>query len=88
MRRLIRPKEAMRVLGIGHTKFHEDYITTGRLRAVRLGARSVAYPSDEIDALVNELIAKRDTQPPRHPKLLRRRVASPAPKPRSDAVTP
>jgi predicted DNA-binding transcriptional regulator AlpA len=71
MRRLVRPKEAMRVLGVGHTKFYQDFVTTGRLRAVRLGARSVAFPSDEIDTLVTELIASRD-QPAKAPPEVRR----------------
>jgi predicted DNA-binding transcriptional regulator AlpA len=63
MRSLVRPREAMRLLGIGHSKFWADFVSTGRLRAVRLGPRSVAYPSDEIEALIEELIAQRDAQP-------------------------
>jgi predicted DNA-binding transcriptional regulator AlpA len=75
MRRFIRPKEAMRLLGVGHTKFWQDYVGPGRLRAVRLGPRSVAYPSDEVNALIDAMIAERDAQPAKLPRPARNRAS-------------
>ena len=61
-RRLVRPKEAQKRLGVGHTKFWQDFVATGRLRLVELGPRSKAAVEDELDELV-ELIAERDAVP-------------------------
>jgi predicted DNA-binding transcriptional regulator AlpA len=62
MMRFVRPKEAQARLGIGASKFYEDYVAPGRIRLVRLGPRSVAVPEDELDALMAELIAERDAR--------------------------
>jgi hypothetical protein len=35
-KRIIRPKNAWKRLGIGHSKFWADYIKTGKLKLVRL----------------------------------------------------
>jgi predicted DNA-binding transcriptional regulator AlpA len=59
-RRIIRPKEAQRRLGVGHSKFYEDFVNTGRLRLVRLGPKSVGVIEDELDAFINQLIDARD----------------------------
>jgi excisionase family DNA binding protein len=55
MRQVLRPKEAARRLGVGHTKFYEDFINTGRLRLVRLGERSVGVLEHELDELIDHL---------------------------------
>jgi predicted DNA-binding transcriptional regulator AlpA len=54
-RQILRPKEAQRRLGVGHTKFYEDFIGTGRLRLVRLGERSVGVLEHELDKLIDQL---------------------------------
>jgi predicted DNA-binding transcriptional regulator AlpA len=54
----------MQILGIGRSKFWEDFVRAGRLRLVRLGPRSVAVPEDELDALIDELIRERDAGRP------------------------
>jgi hypothetical protein len=59
-RRLVRPKEAQRRLGVGHTKFYKDFVNTGRLRLVELGPRSKAAVEDELDALIDEIVSARD----------------------------
>jgi len=59
-RRIIRPKEAQRRLGVGHSKFYEDFVNTGRLRLVRLGPKSVGVIEDELDAFIDRLIDARD----------------------------
>jgi predicted DNA-binding transcriptional regulator AlpA len=56
-RQILRPKEAQRRLGVGHTKFYADYVNTGRLRLVRLGERSVGILEHELDALIDQLPA-------------------------------
>jgi hypothetical protein len=64
-RRLSRPKNVYGPHGrlpVGRTKFYEDYVNTGRLRLVRLGPKSVAVVDDEVDKLIDELIAERDTR--------------------------
>jgi hypothetical protein len=62
-RKLVRPKEAQRRLGVGHTKFWQDFVATGRLKLVELGPRSKAAVEDELDDLIDELIAERDQKP-------------------------
>jgi predicted DNA-binding transcriptional regulator AlpA len=59
-RQVLRPKEAQRRLGVGHTKFYADYVNTGKLRLVRLGERSVGVLEHELDKLIDQL-PKRDT---------------------------
>ncbi len=60
MARIIRPKEAMARLGIGHTKFYAD-IKAGRLPPlVRLGPRCVGHIDEELDAYIERLKAERD----------------------------
>jgi predicted DNA-binding transcriptional regulator AlpA len=74
-RHLVRPKAVMARLGIKRTSFYANFAY--RLRPVRLGPRCVAYVSDEVDALVDELAAGRDAQPARQPKPQRQRVFPP-----------
>jgi predicted DNA-binding transcriptional regulator AlpA len=59
-RQILRPKEAQRRLGVGHTKFYADFINTGRLKLVRLGERSVGVLEHELDKLIDQL-PERDT---------------------------
>jgi predicted DNA-binding transcriptional regulator AlpA len=59
-RRIIRPKEAQQRLGVGHSKFYEDFVNTGRLRLARLGPKSVGVIEDELDAFIDQLIDARD----------------------------
>ena len=59
-RRLVRPKEAQKRLGVGHTKFYKDFVNTGRLWLVELGPRSKAAVEDELDALIDEIVNARD----------------------------
>jgi hypothetical protein len=71
-----RPGDAARRLGIGLTKFYEDFIDHGdgdvipgtdipRLRAVPLGAVSTGFFSDEVDRLIEALRRWRDAAPRR-----------------------
>jgi hypothetical protein len=59
-RRLVRPKEAWKRLGIGHTKFYADFVNTGRIRLINLGPKSKGIVEDELDDLINKLVAARD----------------------------
>jgi hypothetical protein len=68
---------------VGKTKFREDYINTGRLKLVPLGARAVGVVEDEIDVVVDELIAARDTAPPRPPTFTQQQVLKRRPGDRS-----
>ena len=59
-KRILRPAESQARLGIGHTRFYE-WIKTGKLKPpVQLGPKSVGHPEDEIDEVVDALIAERD----------------------------
>jgi excisionase family DNA binding protein len=53
-RRVLRPKEAAKRLGVGHTKFYE-IVNAGKLRLVRLGDRAVGVVEDELDAYIDQL---------------------------------
>jgi len=58
-RRVLRPKEVQRRLGIGHTRFYE-IVSSGRLRLVRLGERSVGVIEDELDDYIGRLADARE----------------------------
>jgi predicted DNA-binding transcriptional regulator AlpA len=53
-RRVLRPAEVQRRLGIGHTRFYE-IVGAGKLRLVRLGERSVGVIEDELDDYIGQL---------------------------------
>ena len=59
-KRILRPKEIYHRLGVGKTKFWQDFVATGRLKLFRLGPRSVGATEDQVDALIDEMIAERD----------------------------
>jgi hypothetical protein len=50
---------------LGRTAFRERFIDTGRLRLVPLSERAVGLVEEEIDQLIEELIAARDAAPAR-----------------------
>ena len=54
-KQILRPKEIQRRLGIGHSKFWEEYVGTGRLKLKRLGPRSVGALEEDVDALIDAL---------------------------------
>jgi len=56
---MLRPKKIQAKLGIGNTMFWE-MVKAGRIRLVNLGPKARAAPEEEIDALMDEMIAERD----------------------------
>ena len=50
-------------LGIRKTTLYENFIITGRLRFVKIGARAVGVIEDELDALIEEVRRERDRRP-------------------------
>lgn len=57
MKRILRPKQAMAKLGIGHSKYYDD-IKKGVLPPlVRLGPKSVGHVEDDLDAHIDRLRA-------------------------------
>ena len=62
--RVLRKREVMERLGIRKTALYENFIKTGRLRFVKIGARAVGVIEDELDALIEELRRERDRRPP------------------------
>jgi hypothetical protein len=76
MSSILRPKDARARIGVGATKFGEDYVDKGadpfvpgtgktvvRLRPVPLGKRAVGFFSDEIDELIQGMREFRDSTP-------------------------
>jgi predicted DNA-binding transcriptional regulator AlpA len=62
-KRILRPKESQKRLGIGHDKFYE-LIRYGVLsKPLRLGPQITGHLEDEIDALIDRLVAERDRTP-------------------------
>ena len=62
-RRLLRLKQVYGPRGripVGRSMFYDKFVNTGRLRLVPLGERAKAAVEDEVDAIVNEIIAERD----------------------------
>jgi predicted DNA-binding transcriptional regulator AlpA len=59
---IIRAPAAWRRLGVGKSKFYEDFVRTGLLRSVKLGRRATGFFDDEIDALIEKIRRERDTK--------------------------
>jgi hypothetical protein len=53
------------IVPLGKTQFRELFINTGRLRLVEIGERARALVQEELDEVVEELIAARDARPPK-----------------------
>jgi hypothetical protein len=53
---LHRPRKAREILGVGKTKFDEDFVP--RLEKVILGPRSIAFTDSSIQRLIRELVAE------------------------------
>ena len=51
-RHLVRLKDAMQRLGVGHSRFYTDFVRTGRLTLLALGPRSRAVDQDQLDAVI------------------------------------
>jgi predicted DNA-binding transcriptional regulator AlpA len=64
-KRILRKREVLERLGIRKTTLHENFIKTGRLRFVQIGARAVGVIEDELDALIEALRRERDRKPAR-----------------------
>jgi predicted DNA-binding transcriptional regulator AlpA len=62
-KRVLRKREVLERLGIRKTTLYENFIKTGRLRFVKIGARAVGVIEDELDALIEELRRERDRKP-------------------------
>lgn len=56
-RRLIHKPEALEILGDSKTQLHEKIRRRLVVAPVRIGPRRVAFPSDELDAIVQARIA-------------------------------
>ena len=52
-RHLVRLKDAMQRLGVGHSRFYTDFVRTGRLTLLALGPRSRAVDQDQLDAVID-----------------------------------
>ena len=62
-KRVLRKREVLERLGIRKTTLYENFVKTGRLRFVKIGARAVGVIEDELDALIEELRRERDRKP-------------------------
>jgi predicted DNA-binding transcriptional regulator AlpA len=60
--RLLRPKQICEKLGVGKTKFWEDFVGTGRIKLVDVGPNAKACPEYEVDDVIAEIIAERDAK--------------------------
>lgn len=55
-----------RRIGVGRSTFWASYVKTGRVRLVRMGRQARGIVDDELEGLIDELIAERD-EPVRQP---------------------
>jgi hypothetical protein len=63
-KRILKPREIYQRLSIGKTKFHEDFVATGKVRWINLGERSKGLTEEEVDRLVDEVARNREPLPP------------------------
>ena len=66
-KRMIPPKEAWTRMGIGHTKFYEDYIHSGKLRLFSLGPKTSRLFEHDLEKVMDEL-----PEAPRQPAITRK----------------
>jgi predicted DNA-binding transcriptional regulator AlpA len=59
---ILRPKEIWKRLGCGRTKFYEHYVANGLVKLMDIGPNMKGAPEYEIDAIIEEFIAKRDAK--------------------------
>jgi len=71
---IVRPKPAWKMLGVGHTKFEEDFAP--RLDKVYLGPKSVGYTMSSLQRLIAELVAESANAPAITPAPNKRRKVS------------
>jgi hypothetical protein len=62
MSAILRPQAAWTRLGVGRTTFYEKFVKTGRVKLVNLGERAKGAIDDELDRLIDELRAERDSK--------------------------
>ena len=78
-KRILRKSEVLARLGIRKTALYDNFIKTGRLRFVQIGARAVGVIEDELDALIEALRRERDRKAAlclRAPRRQRRRIVT------------
>lgn len=63
-RALLRPKAAWTRLAVGRTTFYEKFVATGRIRLVHLSNKISAAIEEDVERVIDELIAERDANPP------------------------
>ena len=56
-RRLVRKDESLKILGDSKTQLHEKIKRGAMVAPVKIGGRVVAFPSDELDAIVSARVA-------------------------------
>lgn len=61
-KKILRPKEAQKKLGVGRTKFWNDFVNTGRLRKIRLGPRAIGFLESNVDQVIDQLVAESDAE--------------------------
>jgi predicted DNA-binding transcriptional regulator AlpA len=76
--KIIRKREAMARLGVGHTYFEEKF--AHRLTKVQLGDRAVGFTDSSVDKLIAELIdasagAPKYVPPPKRQRAARKQTA-------------
>src|SRR5262249_53767951 len=85
-RQLVRLKDAMQRLGVGHSRFYTDFVRTGRLTLLALGPKSRAVDQDQLDAVIAAVpVAEIRPVVPQRGRQKRREAASANP---PDATTP
>jgi uncharacterized phage protein gp47/JayE len=62
MSAILRPQAAWTRLGVGRTTFYEKFVKTGRVKLVNIGERAKGAIDDELDRLIDELRAERDSK--------------------------
>ena len=58
---IVRLPGILQRLGVSRTTFYDNFVKTGRIRLVHIGARAVGVVDTELDAVVDDVIAERDT---------------------------
>lgn len=54
-KRILRPQEIQKRLGVGPTMFWEKFVATGRIKLFPIGARARGALEEHVDALIEQM---------------------------------
>ena len=55
-KRLLKPRQILEKIPVGKTVLYQEFVSTGRIKLVRIGKRTVVAREEHVDRLIDELV--------------------------------